>query len=205
LIEERSDADVQLIHGVLNEQRIRNALTRAQETDVRSKYVDPDERLLVFAGRLSEEKNIPGVVEIIAELPPSYRLLIVGDGSERNTIEREIENRGVNEQVTMCGQRPHEETLSIIAAADGLLLSSHTEAYPTVVFEGLALGCSVFATPVGILPEIDHPRLHLAPVSRLCGKIQSVSFEQTHEIDEETIEQYSMGRFADQILGAIET
>lgn len=203
LIEDYSDADVRLIHGILNEDRIRDAYTRAKETDIRSDYVGPHENLLVFAGRLSEEKNVPETIKILSELPSSYRLVIVGDGAERETVERTIENQRIQERVTLCGQRSHEETLSIIAAADGLILPSHTEAYPTVVFEGLSLGCTVFATPVGILPTVRHPRLRLGLVDELSDEIQSTSFEQTRELDEETLKQYSMDQFADHILGAI--
>ncbi|WP_340101755.1 glycosyltransferase family 4 protein [Salinibaculum salinum] len=204
LIEEYSGKDVQLIHGILNEDRIRDGYGRAQEADVRSEYAGPDERLLVFAGRLSEEKNVPGVIEIFSQLPPSYRLVIIGDGPEWETVQRTIENQAVQEQVKMCGQLSHEETLSVIAVADGLLLPSHTEVYPTVAFEGLTFGCTVFATPVGILPEVDHPRLRLAPAEGLGDEIQSTSFGETCELDEKTLKQYSMERFADQILGAIE-
>jgi len=203
-IKNHSDADVQLIHGVLNEGRIRSACTHAKEAGVRSDYANPTEHLLVFAGRLSEEKNVPKTIEILSELPPSYRLVIVGDGPERKTVERIIKNHRLQERVTLCGQRSHKETLSIIAAADGLLLPSHTEAYPTVAFEGLTLGCTVFATPVGILPTVAHSRLRLAPADELSADIQSASFEQTQELDEETLEQYSMERFADQILSSIE-
>jgi glycosyltransferase involved in cell wall biosynthesis len=153
---------------------------------------------------LSEEKNVPKTIEILSELPPSYRLVIVGDGPESKTVERIIKNHRLQERVTLCGQRSHKETLSIIAAADGLLLPSHTEAYPTVAFEGLTLGCTVFATPVGILPTVAHSRLRLAPADELSADIQSASFEQTQELDEETLEQYSMERFADQILSSIE-
>ncbi|AJF24765.1 hypothetical protein SG26_03075 [Haloarcula sp. CBA1115] len=111
----------------------------------------------------------------------------------------------MQEQVMMCGQLSHEETLSVIAASDGLLLPSDAESYGAVIFEGLALGCTVFATPVGILPEIDHPRLHLNSVEKLSDTIQEAQLKQTREIDEETLELYSMERFADQILGAIAT
>lgn len=204
LIKKYSDADVRLIHGILNEDQIRNGHTRAQETDVRSEYAGPDERLLVFAGRLSEEKNVPGTIEILTELPPSHRLVIIGDGPERETVQRAIENRGLQERVTMCGQLSHEKTLSIIAAADGLLLPSDAESYGTVIFEGLTLGCTVFATPVGILPEVDHPHLHLAPVEELSDEIQSTSFGSTRELDKKTLEKYSMERFADRILKEID-
>jgi glycosyltransferase involved in cell wall biosynthesis len=204
LIEDYSNADVRLIHGILNEDRIRDAYTRAKEINIRSDYTDPHEHLLVFAGRLSEEKNVPETIKILSELPAAYRLVIVGDGTERETVEQTIENQRIQERVTLCGQLSHEETLSIIAAADGLLLPSHTEAYPTVVFEGLTLGCTVFATPVGILPTVGNSRLRLGPVDELGDEIQSSSFEQTRELNEEILEQYSMDQFVDQILDAIE-
>lgn len=203
LIADASNADVQLIDGVLNAERIQDAHSQAQQSTIRTDYAGDEERLLVFVGRLNEEKNIPGLIRILSELPPSYRLAVVGDGPERDTLHREIEDAGVQDRVTVCGQLSHEEALSIIAVSDGLLLPSHTEAYPTVVFEGLALGCTVFATPVGILPSVDHPRLYLDPVEEISDTIRNSQFEQTQRLDEQTMKQYSMERFADQILGAI--
>jgi glycosyltransferase involved in cell wall biosynthesis len=203
LIEEHSDGDVKLIHGVLNAPRVRDAHRRALEEEIRLEYAEPDETLLVFAGRLSEEKNVPAAVGVLKELPSSYRLVVVGDGPERDTIKNEIERHGVQERVTMTGELSHEDTLTIIAAADGLLLQSHTESYGAVVFEGLALGCTVFATPVGILTEVEHPRLRIAPIDGFSDNIRSESFAGGRVLDEETLATYSMERFADQILDAI--
>jgi glycosyltransferase involved in cell wall biosynthesis len=193
-----------LIDGVLNTDRIRDAHSQAQQDGVRADYVGDGDRLLVFVGRLSEEKNIPGLISILSELPPSYQLVVVGDGPERDTLRREIADAGVKDQVTVCGQLSHEDALAIIAASDGLVLPSHTEAYPTVVFEGLALGCTVFSTPVGILPGIDHPCININPVAQIPDIIQNTQFEQTQKIDTQTLEKYSMEQFADQILGTIE-
>ncbi|QLK26819.1 glycosyltransferase family 4 protein [Natrinema zhouii] len=204
LIAERSEADVQLIHGILNDDRIRSAHEHAQEAEIRSTYADPDEQLLVVAGRLSEEKNVPAAVNVLHELPQSYQLVIIGGGPQREAVQNAIDRHEEHERVTMCGELSHEKTLSLIDAADGLLLPSHTEAYPTVAFEGLALGCTVFATPVGILTEVEHPRLHLSPVEDFSKAIQSASLDRTRELDVNTLEEYSMEQFANQILGAIE-
>lgn len=204
LIEECSDKNAQLIHGVLNGPRIRDAHRRAREEEVRSKYANPDENLLVFAGRLSEEKNVPATIDVLSELPPAYKLVVIGDGPEQDNVKKKLEQQGLRDRVTTLGELSHEETLTIIAAADGLLLPSHTESYGAVVFEGLALGCEVFATPVGILPEVEHSSLWIAPVKRFSDNIRSALFERTDELEEETLAAYSMERFADQILGAID-
>jgi len=205
LIEERSGSDVQLIHGVLNSKRIRDAYKRAQKTDIRTDYADPDERLIVIAGRLSEEKNVPAAVRVLTDLPTSYRLLVIGDGPERETVEKAIEHYELHDRVTLCGKLSHEVTLTTIAAADGLLLTSHTEAYPTVVFEALALGSTVFATAVGILTDIEHPHLYLASVEEFAEITRTTSLERSQGLDEETLEEYSMERFADRIFEAIDT
>jgi glycosyltransferase involved in cell wall biosynthesis len=129
LIEECSNRDVQLIDGVLNAPRVRDAHQRVLEEEVRLEYAKSDETLLVFAGRLSDEKNASAAVGVLKQLPSSYRLVVVGDGPERDAVENEIEQQGVQERVTMTGELSHEDALTIIASADGLLLPPHTESY----------------------------------------------------------------------------
>lgn len=200
----QTDADVQLIHGVLNEVRIREAYKTYKKTQLLDTTDVPD-RVLVFAGRLSEEKNVPAAIEIISQLPAHYRLLVIGDGPERDAVVNAINKYNVNERVTLCGELSHKETLVRIAGADGLLLTSRTESYGTVVFEGLSLGCAVFTTPVGILPNIKHSRLHVAPVEQLPDRICAASMDQNSFLDEVTLSQYSMERFVDDILNAVDT
>ncbi len=52
--------------------------------DLRSQLgIAADTRLLVYAGRFSEEKNIPLLHQAMAELGPRYHLLLVGGGERR--------------------------------------------------------------------------------------------------------------------------
>jgi glycosyltransferase involved in cell wall biosynthesis len=95
-------------------------------------------------------------VRVLAELPDSYRLVVLGDGEYRSVVERAVSECDVDGRVDLLGRRPHDDTLRTIAAADVLLVTSSVEAYPTVVFEALSLNTPVVSTPVGILPEIEH-------------------------------------------------
>jgi len=199
-VRELSDRRASVIHGVLNTRKIRAAYDDSIDRSVRDKYADPDEILLVFVGRLSEIKNVPAAVETVGKLPESYRLVIVGDGPERDEIERMASREEVDSRVNFFGELEHKEALSIIAVADGLLLPSRVESYPTVAFEGLALGCEVFATPVGILREISHPRLHLGPVDQFTETVRTTDFSHPTYLDEEALQTYSIERYTDTIL-----
>jgi glycosyltransferase involved in cell wall biosynthesis len=98
----------------------------------------------------------------------------------------------------------HEETLATIAAADALIFPSHAESYGAVVFEALALNTTVFATPVGAVPAVDHPRLHVGTVDELAEIITQSSIESADGLDTETLERFSMERYTDELLGAFE-
>jgi len=204
LVAARSERPVEIVHGILNADRVRAVDDRTDRESLREEYAGPGERLLVYLGRLSEEKNPTGAVATVAALPHDYRLVLVGDGPDRDAVTAAVDAHGVGERVTRTGELDHGDALAVVAAADALVLPSHVEAYPTVAFEGLALGCRVFATPVGILPEIDHPRLHCSPVEAFPAAIREVSFEGIDRLDEDVLERYSMERFARGLLDGIE-
>jgi len=198
-----ADRRVEVIHGIVNSEEVRTAAATTDREATRGAYAGDNEVLLAFIGRLSELKNVAAAVDAVADLPAAYRLVIVGDGPQRSAVEARIRARGVEGRVEFVGKLPHEDALAVLAAADALILPSRVEAYPTVVFEGLALGCEVFARPVGILPEIDHPRLHLQPVAEFARAIEATSFDGKGGVDEEMLKSYSLERYTDTVLCAI--
>jgi glycosyltransferase involved in cell wall biosynthesis len=204
-IRSRSNRRVEIIYGILNEEVVRRAKTEWKSNSIASDVASTDMTSLTYVGRLSRIKNVPKAVDAIANLSEHFELLIVGDGPERSNIEAKVNELDVGDRVTLLGEMAHEDALTIIAASDGLVLPSLTEAFPTVVFEGLSLGCEVFATPVGILPEIDHPRLHLQPADQFANRIADTEFQATHKLDSETLEKYSLERYTDAVLEALES
>lgn len=199
--------DIQLVHGLLDEEEIRAAsMASPNNYNVNENIQDmANMETIVFVGRLVHVKNASASIGILKSLPENYQLLIVGDGEERDELQSKIFDEGVEKRVQILGSLPHKTTLQIIATADLLILTSLTEAYPTVVFESLALGTPVVATPVGILPEIDHTNLHLTGIDRMASKIVSVANSTSAaKLDESTLDIYSMERFTDTVLQSME-
>ena len=67
------------------------------------------------------------------QVPP--HLALVGDGPHRPKLERLAREEGVAEFVFFAGRRPYDEVSYWMGAADWLVLSSHSEGWPTVYFE----------------------------------------------------------------------
>jgi GT2 family glycosyltransferase len=128
---------------------------------------DPDWPTVVWAGRMSEEKCVDTLIrafEVLTKLRRA-RLILVGDGDERQSLEDLVERLGLASSVSFTGMvsdaRPHLARASVVA------LSSRTEGLPTVLIEALALGRQVVSTncPTGPAELLDGGRLgRLVPV-----------------------------------------
>jgi glycosyltransferase involved in cell wall biosynthesis len=116
-----------------------------------------DEHVVLAVGRLSYEKGHRDLVAAIAELreiDPSlkFKLIIVGEGPEREQLERAITQKSLNQFVLFAGQT--KDISPYYAIADALALPSHSEGSPNVLLEAMAAGLPAIATAVGGVPEI---------------------------------------------------
>ena len=113
--------------------------------------------LIVTAGHLNERKGQRIAVEALARLPEAS-LLLIGDGPDRDWLERRIAAPDVAGRVRLLGVRPHEELPALLRAADVMLLPTASEGLANVWVEALACGTPVVTTDVGGAPEvIDRP------------------------------------------------
>lgn len=110
---------------------------------------------LFFVGRLSKEKRVHLILEWMAQAETSWKLRIVGDGSEGKALQKKAGDLGLQEQVEFLGwqEHPWEHTQDVAA----LVLASEYETGPMVAFEALACGIPVISTPVGMCPELIQP------------------------------------------------
>jgi len=135
-----------------------SAVSKDQCLAVRQQIgVGDSERLLLSIGRLSKEKGNVDLIHafaLIREIAPELdaRLVLVGEGPERPTIEKLCRALSLSDQVLLTG---YESDVSpYYAVADLFLLTSHSEGSPNVLLEAMVAGVPVVATDVGGIPEI---------------------------------------------------
>jgi len=103
-------------------------------------------------GRLRAPKDFLTLVRAVARLEPgSFRLLIAGDGPDRQLIAAEVRRLGLDETVALLGAR--DDIAALLSAADVFVLSSTSEGFPMSVLEAMAAGLPVVASAVGGVPE----------------------------------------------------
>jgi glycosyltransferase involved in cell wall biosynthesis len=107
----------------------------------------------VFAGRLTAQKGLHGALDAVAAVP-GVSLVLVGDGPEREALERRAAAAEVDGRVRFLGARPRDETIRLLAGAYAALLPSDWENLPHAAVEALAVGTPVVATAVGGVPEV---------------------------------------------------
>ncbi len=135
---------------------IYNALQRVN--DIRPATLPLETKVnAVTVGRLVPWKRVDRILEAIAQIR-NMGLVIVGDGPERERLERMAWGLGLNDRVYFAGSRSKPETLSLMAACDLFVLNSTYEGLPHVVLEAMSLGLPVVATSVGGTPEVVQHR-----------------------------------------------
>lgn len=100
--------------------------------------IGPHEKVLLNVGRVEAQKNQDFLLSLLYLLGENYKLIIVGDGSLREALEKRAAMLNMTERLIITGMR--EDVASFYAAADIFLLPSHFEGFPTVMIEARASG-----------------------------------------------------------------
>ncbi|MCG3188176.1 MAG: putative teichuronic acid biosynthesis glycosyltransferase TuaC [Burkholderiaceae bacterium] len=113
--------------------------------------------LILTVGNLHEHKGQRLVLEafsLLQERLEDARLVIVGEGPDREVLHTSIERAGLRDRVRLVGAIPNEDLASWYGAADVTVLASSREGWPNVLLESMACGTPVVASSVGGVPEI---------------------------------------------------
>jgi glycosyltransferase involved in cell wall biosynthesis len=114
---------------------------------LRNKYnLKPEEKILIYVGRLGKEKNIPFLLEalelIVKQIPP-VKLVIVGTGPEEQHLKVICRRRELEKHVIFTGKVDDQELLNCYSGADIFTFASQTETQGLVVAEAKASGLPV--------------------------------------------------------------
>ena len=114
-----------------------------------------DSGRILFVGRLEKMKGVDTLLRAFAAVKgEGVHLRIVGDGSQRQALERLTEELGIGDRVTFVGFVPVNHVYEEFAKAQIFCGLSRSEALGNVFLEAQAEGCAVIGTNVGGIPDI---------------------------------------------------
>ncbi len=82
------------------------------------------------------------------------KLIIVGEGEQRDLLQNLIDTNLLSEHVRLVGEVPHEKALALHASCAVEVYPSKSEALGVSILEAMACGTSIIASDVGGIPEI---------------------------------------------------
>lgn len=119
-----------------------------------------DDHQPIVVGVVSRLESIKGMDLVIPAFEKAtkgddrLRLLVVGDGSQRKLMERQVKEASIEDRVEFVGRQPQSELQSFYDRIDILLMPSRSEGFGLTAIEGMARGCVPVVANVGGLPEV---------------------------------------------------
>lgn len=118
----------------------------------------PGEVVIGTLAGLREVKDLPMLVRAVAGMSTRARLVIVGEGPERQAILDAAEKMDIADQLVLPGFLPDPH--DFIGLFDLFALTSRSEQFPISVLEAMAAGLPIVATPVGDILRMVSPANH---------------------------------------------
>lgn len=106
----------------------------------------------LFVGRLEYQKGIDILIEAISLLQNksnSLNLHIIGDGSLRKLIYKQVQERHIERSVHFYGYETVDRVVAMMKACDYLIIPSRIESIPVVLSDAIKCGLPVIVTDVG--------------------------------------------------------
>lgn len=117
---------------------------------------DHEGTVLITTSRLVEKNAVGDIISALKFLPPSVRLMIVGDGALRSDLENLVLRSDLGTRVKFLGHIDHADLPKYLAEADIFVRPSLSEGLGISFLEAMAGGLPVIATKVGGIPDFLH-------------------------------------------------
>ena len=133
-------------------------LCQGSTQDARQRLGLPlNKNVLLWVGRMVPVKGLEVLLAACSELNRhgmDFQLQFVGGGPLRESVQSEVNQRGLSGSINFAGEVPHDKLPDWYRAADATVISSWSEGLPNVLRESLACGTPFVATDVGSIAEI---------------------------------------------------
>lgn len=126
-------------------------LPSCRETTRAALHVPPQDALVIAVAHLKPQKGVNFLIDAIPSVLdrfPSTSFVVVGDGAQREELEREVASRGVSGRVRFVGHR--SDVPELVSASDVFVCPSLCEGACASVLEAMAAAKPIVSTPVGL-------------------------------------------------------
>lgn len=116
-----------------------------------------DAQTILYAGRLVRWKGAQYLIDAAAELAKTHniRLLVIGEGEYRATLEKRARDKRINDRVSFLGYIPASELKPYYAIADVVAIGSYAnETFSIMSAEAMACARPVVGSRFGGIPEV---------------------------------------------------
>lgn len=152
------------------------------------------ERLIIHISNFRKVKRVTDVVKVFAQIRAKMpaKLVMVGDGPERNKIEQMCRTLGLCGDLQMMGKV--NDTIRILSIADLFILPSESESFGLAALEAMAAKTPVISTNTGGIPEVN-----IDGVTGYMSNIGDVNDMAANALkilkDEETLNRFKLNSF----------
>ncbi|MBU2524969.1 MAG: N-acetyl-alpha-D-glucosaminyl L-malate synthase BshA [Bacteroidetes bacterium] len=121
----------------------------------RSQMAEDHEKIITHISNFRKVKRVGDVIKIFYKIQEKIpaRMLMVGDGPEREIAEKLSRRLGIEDRVMFLGNS--NEIEKILCFSDLFLLPSETESFGLSALEAMAFGVPIISTNTGGLPEVN--------------------------------------------------
>ena len=148
------DRDILVLSNGIDFERFKNL---SREGIRKRLKINDDEKIITFVGTLHSIKGVKYLIkamEFIIKRDKSIKLMLVGDGEDREELESLVEELDLKECIKFVGKVQNEDIPQYMVASDVFVLPSLSEGFPVAILEAIASGLPIITTKVRGLPEI---------------------------------------------------
>jgi alpha-maltose-1-phosphate synthase len=132
-----------------------------RDEDVARRHgVDPDQKSVIFVGRITRQKGLPYLLRAAASLPPDVQLVLCAGAPDTPEILAEVEGLMDELKAQRSGvvwineMLPRQEVVALLSSATVFACPSVYEPLGIVNLEAMACELPVVATATGGIPEV---------------------------------------------------